>query len=65
MVHFDLVSSLALVTFALVVIGAIVLLMRFLRKPGNEHPMAGQRERNIDEIREESSAEQAPDRAIH
>ena len=65
MAHFDLVSSLAFVTFALVVIGAIVLLMRFLRKPGNAHPMAGQRERNIDEIREESSAEQAPDRAIH
>ncbi len=35
---------------AVVVIGTI-LLLRHLRKPGNRHPMAGQRERNIDEIR--------------
>ncbi len=30
---------------------AIVLLAAFLRKRRNRHPMAGQRERNIDEIR--------------
>ena len=28
-----------------------VMLIRFLSKRGNRHPMAGQRERNIDEIR--------------
>jgi hypothetical protein len=33
---------------------AIVLLVRFLRKPANRHPMDGQRERNIGEIREEA-----------
>ncbi len=35
------------------VIIAIVLLAAFLRKRRNRHPMEGQRERNIDEIRSE------------
>lgn len=38
-------------TLIIVVIAAVVLLLRFLRKPGNRHPMDGQRERSIDEIR--------------
>ena len=46
-------SLLIYMTFAAAAAIAIVLLVRFLRKPGNRHPMAGERERNIEEIREE------------
>ena len=37
---------------SLVVVLAILvfLLVRFMRKPQNRHPMDGERERNIDEI---------------
>lgn len=38
---------------AVVIIGAI-LFLRHMRKPENRHPMAGERERNIDEIRREA-----------
>ena len=44
------ISLLMFGTFAAVVIIGIVLLLRFLRKPGNQHPMEGERERGIDEI---------------
>lgn len=40
-------------TLGVVIIVAIVLFARFMRKPQNHHPMRGQRERNIEEIREE------------
>lgn len=33
---------------------AIILYLRFMRKPENHHPMRGERERNINEIREEA-----------
>lgn len=46
-------SLLIYVTFAAVVLVVAFMLVKFLRKPGNRHPMAGQRERNIEEIREE------------
>lgn len=45
------ISLLMFGTLAIVVIVGIVLLLRLLRKPENRHPMDGQRERNIDEIR--------------
>ena len=45
------ISVLMFGTFAAVLIVGVVLLLRFLRKPGNRHPMDGQPERNIDEIR--------------
>lgn len=45
------ISLLMFGTLAIVVIVGIVLLLRHLRKPGNRHPMDGERERNIDEIR--------------
>lgn len=32
----------------------IFLYLRHMRKPENRHPMQGQRERNIEEIREEA-----------
>ena len=40
---------------AVLVIGT-VLLLRHLRKPGNRHPMDGERERNVDEIRRNGPA---------
>ena len=42
---FTLVAALAV---------AVILYVKFMRKPENRHPMDGQRERNIDEIREEA-----------
>ena len=47
------ISLLMFGTLTAVLIIGLVLLLRFLRKPGNRHPMEGQRERNIDEIRRE------------
>ena len=40
-------------TLGIGVLLALVLLLWFLRKRSNRHPMEGQRERNINEIREE------------
>lgn len=48
-------SLLIYMTFAAAAAIAIILLVWFLRKSGNRHPMAGERERNIDQIREEGS----------
>lgn len=47
------ISVLMFGTFVAVIVVGIVLLLRFLRKPGRAHPMEGQRERNIEEIRRE------------
>ena len=49
--HGGPISLLMFGTLAAVVVVGLVLLLRHLRKPGNRHPMEGQRERNIDEIR--------------
>ena len=38
-------------TLGVVLLIGIVLILRFYRKRENRHPMAGQRERNTDEIR--------------
>ena len=46
-----LIPILMLFTLGAGLLIAIVLLMRFLRKPSNRHPMDGQPERNIEEIR--------------
>ena len=46
------VSLLMFGTLAIALILAVVILLRFLRKKGNRHPMSDVRERNIDEIRE-------------
>ncbi len=45
------ISMLMFGTLAVVVVIAAVLLVRFMRKRENRHPMEGERERNIDEIR--------------
>ncbi|MCX7284917.1 MAG: hypothetical protein NTX28_12880 [Novosphingobium sp.] len=51
----DMTGSLAIGTLVIGLIIAVILLLRFLRKPGNRHPMAGQRERNISEILNEDN----------
>ena len=58
----DLTGSLAFGTIGLVLVVLIVLLARFLRKPQNQHPMDGKRERNIGEIRAESDVSAPGDR---
>lgn len=50
----DMTGLLGFGTLAVGLIIAIILLLRFLRKPQNRHTMAGERERNIGEIREEA-----------
>ncbi len=47
------ISTLMFVTLAAVLVVGVILLVRFLRRPGNRHPMAGERERTGDEIRRE------------
>ena len=46
-----LIPILMLFTLGAGLLIAIVLLMRFLRKPSNRHPMDGQPERKIEDIR--------------
>lgn len=55
----DPISWLMFGTLAAALLIAVVMLARFLRKPENRHPMAGQPERNIDEIRRDAG-EQPP-----
>lgn len=50
----DLTATLMFGTLGIVLLIAIVLLLRFLRRPANRHPMAGQRERNIGEVLDEA-----------
>lgn len=45
------ISFLMFGTIAVVVVLAVVLLVRFLRKPSNRHSMRGEHERDINEIR--------------
>lgn len=49
-----LTSALGFGTLILALIIAVVVLLRFLRKPENRHPMDGQPERNIQQIREDA-----------
>lgn len=51
------ISLLLFGTLAVVAVILAVMLLRFLRKPENRHPMAGKRERNIAEIREEGPSD--------
>ena len=50
----EMTSLLGFGTLILALIIAVVILLRFLRKPENRHPMDGQRERNIQQIREDA-----------
>jgi Na+/melibiose symporter-like transporter len=45
----ELTSWLAFGTLGVALIIAIILWLRFMRKPGNRHPMRGERERNIND----------------
>ncbi len=47
----DLTGSLAFVTIGIVLVALAIILIRFMRKPENRHPMEGKHERNIGEIR--------------
>jgi hypothetical protein len=51
------ISLLMFVTLAAALAIALALFVGFMRKRKNRHPMAGQPERNIDEIRGEAPAE--------
>lgn len=46
----DMTGTLAIVTLVAGLIIGVILLMRFLRKRGNRHPMEGERERNYREM---------------
>jgi hypothetical protein len=50
----ELIPSLMLFTLFAGLIIALVLLLRFLRKPQNRHPMAGKEERNYEQMREDA-----------
>ena len=50
----ELTSAFGFGTLIIALIIAVVLLLRFLRKPENRHPMDGQPERDIQHIREDA-----------
>ena len=50
----EMTSLLGFGTLILALIIAVVILLRFLRKPENHHPMDGQPERNIQQIRQDA-----------
>ena len=50
----EMTSALGFGTLILALIIAVVILLRFVRKPENRHPMDRQRERNIQQIREDA-----------
>lgn len=56
----DLVPTLMIFTLAAGLVIALVLFIRFMRKPKNRHSMDGQRERSVDEMRDEASRDQGP-----
>jgi cbb3-type cytochrome oxidase subunit 3 len=60
----EMVSSLGFGTLIIVLIIALVLYLNFMRKPRNRHPMDGERERNIGEIRDEAGASNAPGQPV-
>jgi hypothetical protein len=48
------IPTLMIVTLVAALAIGIVLYLRHMRKPENRHPMRGQRERNIGEIKDEA-----------
>jgi hypothetical protein len=51
----QMTSLLGFGTLAVALMIAVIMWVRFMRKPQNRHPMQGERERNIEEIREEAT----------
>lgn len=54
------ISLLAFGTLFAALAFAVFLYWRFMRKPSHRHPMEGQRERNIEEIRSEGGESGKP-----
>ena len=50
----ELTSALGFGTLVIALTIAVLLLLRFLRKPENRHPMDGKPERNIQQIRDDA-----------
>ena len=50
----ELTSALGFGTLIIALLVTVFLLLRFLRKPENRHPMDGQPERNIQQIRDDA-----------
>ena len=50
----ELTSALGFGTLVIALIIAVLLLLRLLRKPENRHPMDGEPERNIQQIRDDA-----------
>lgn len=53
----DTANMTGLLGFGTLIVGlliAVIIWARFMRDPKNHHPMDGQRERNIEEIRDEA-----------
>ncbi len=53
----ELLPSLAIFTLIAVLIIAVVIFARFMRKPGNRHPMDTPRGKAIQEVRDEEVTE--------
>lgn len=51
----EMTSALGFGTLGIALLIAVLLLLRFLRKPENRHPMDGQPERNIQQIRDDAA----------
>lgn len=60
----DMTGWLGFGTLGVALLIAIVLWIRFMRVPQNRHPMDGERERNIHEIRAEAGEESGEDLKI-
>lgn len=52
----DMTGTLAIVTLVAGLLIGVFLLMRFLSKRGNRHPMDGERERNYEQMQREAEA---------
>ena len=48
------IPTLMIFTLVAALVVAVLMYVRFMRKPDNRHPMQGKRERSIDEIRDEA-----------
>ena len=51
------IPTLMIFTLVAAALVGVFLYVRFMRKPENRHPMDGERERNIDEIRDEATVD--------
>ncbi|MBL0922986.1 MAG: hypothetical protein IBJ12_00780 [Sphingomonadaceae bacterium] len=55
----EMTSWLGFGTLIVALLIAVILWVRFMRKPQNRHPMRGERERNIEEIRQEAGEDES------